>query len=145
MNTHGLHTFDSTVQESNLWLKSVMSRLQVEDPHLAYAALKSTLHVLRDRIGPENAVHLGAQLPMLIRGLYYEGWRLANARTKERHTQDFLDHVTADMPRGMSLDPEPAVRAVFQVLWERLDPGETSKLIGMFPRELRQLWPQPAL
>ena len=77
MSTTGLPVFDTTVQETNLWLKAVMDGLHTDDRHLAYLALRATLHALRDRLGPENAVHLAAQLPMLVRGLYYEGWRLA--------------------------------------------------------------------
>ena len=51
------------------------------------------LHALRDRIGAESAVHLAAQLPMLLRGLYYEGWRMAASQTKERSRAEFFDHV----------------------------------------------------
>ena len=69
----GLDTFDKTVQESNLWLKDVMERLDTRDRHHAYSALRAVLHALRDRIGPESAAHLGAQLPMLLRGLFYAG------------------------------------------------------------------------
>ena len=76
MSTTGLDVFDRTVQETNLWLKSLMEKLVTDDRHVAYFALRATMHALRDRIGPDNAVHLGAQLPMLIRGLYYEGWRM---------------------------------------------------------------------
>ena len=96
----GIHEFDSSVQESNLWVKAVMERLGTEDQHVAYTALKATLHALRDRIRPENAVHLGAQLPMVIRGLYFEGWHMAGAPTKERHMQQFLDHAGWDIPKG---------------------------------------------
>ena len=71
----GLDTFDTTIQESNLWLKDLMEQLGTYDRHHAYSTLRAVLHVLRDCIGPDNAAHLGAQLPMLIRGLYYEGWR----------------------------------------------------------------------
>ncbi len=78
--TTGLAVFDTTVQETNLWLKGIMEGLHTDDRHLAYLALRATLHALRDRLGPENAVHLAAQLPMLVRGLYYEGWRLARRR-----------------------------------------------------------------
>ena len=48
------------------------------------------LHAVRDRIGPENAAHLWARLPMLIRGLYYEGWDPTGKPTKERHEAQFL-------------------------------------------------------
>jgi hypothetical protein len=29
-------------------------------------------------------VHLGAQLPLLVRGIYYEGWHMAGKPTRER-------------------------------------------------------------
>jgi hypothetical protein len=52
---------------------------------------------LRDRIGPANASHLGAQLPMLLRGLYYEGWRMTGAASKERREIEFLEHITQEL------------------------------------------------
>lgn len=145
MNEAAVHVFDSTFHESNRWLKLVMDNLETGDAQRGHAALKGTLHTLRDRIGLESAVALGAQLPMLIRGLYYEGWHGGGGQTKERHTADFLDHVRREMPATVDLDPERAVRAVFETLWQKLDPGETAKLIRMFPIELRSLWPEPAL
>jgi uncharacterized protein (DUF2267 family) len=140
VSTTGLPVFDTTVQETNLWLKAVMEGLHTDDRHLAYLALRATLHALRDRVGPENAVHLAAQLPMLVRGLYYEGWRLAASQTKERTRADFLEHVRSELPRGSALDPNVAVRAVFGVMWEKLDLGEVGKLIDLLPEELKELW-----
>ena len=72
MSATGVDSLDHSIQETNLWLKAVMRRLDTEDRHLAYVALRAVLQALRDRIGPENAVHLAAQLPTLIRGIYYE-------------------------------------------------------------------------
>jgi uncharacterized protein (DUF2267 family) len=140
MSTTGLPVVDTTVQETNLWLKAVMDGLHTDDRHLAYLALRSTLHALRDRLGPDNAVHLAAQLPMLVRGLYYEGWRLAASRTKERTRADFLEHVRSELPRGSALDPNVAARAVFGVMWEKLDLGEIGKVIDLLPEELKELW-----
>ena len=140
MSTTGLPVFDTTVQETNLWLKALMDRLRTGDRHLAYVALRATLHALRDRLGPENAVHLAAQLPMLLRGLYYEGWRLAASRTKERTRAEFVEHVRRELPRGVALDPELAARAVFAVMWEKLDIGEIGKVIELLPAELQELW-----
>jgi uncharacterized protein (DUF2267 family) len=140
MSTTGLPVFDTTVQETNLWLKAIMEGLHTDDRHLAYLALRATLHALRDRLGPENAVHLAAQLPMLVRGLYYEGWRLAASQTKERTRADFLEHLRSELPRGSAIDPNVAVRAVFGVMWEKLDLGEVGKVIDRLPEELKQLW-----
>ena len=140
MSHSGLQVFDKTLQESNIWLKSLMDRLATNDRDYAYAALKATLHALRDRIGPENAVHLAAQLPMLLRGMFYEGWRLANSATRERHMAGFLEHVSQELPKALYNDPEDIVRAVFEVVWERIDSGEVSKLIKILPPELRDLW-----
>ncbi len=89
-------------------------------------------------------MHLGAQLPMLIRGLYYENWRMAATPTKERHKRDFLEHIQAELPRGVELDTEQAARAVFALLWDRLDPGEVHKVVRVLPLELRELWPEAA-
>jgi uncharacterized protein (DUF2267 family) len=103
--------------------------------------LKATLHALRDRLGPENASHLGAQLPMLIRGVFYEGWHMAATPTKERRKQAFLDHVSAEFRGGLGIDAEKAVRAVFEVMWDKIESGEIAKVIKMLPEELRNLWP----
>lgn len=138
--TTGLDVFDTTLQHTNLWLKELMDDLGIDRRH-AYKVLSATLHAVRDRIGPENAVHLGAQLPILIRGFYYEGWHLTATPTKLRHKEDFLDYVSGDVFRGLGIDPERAVRAVFNVMSNRLDPGEIEKLIKLLPEEIRDLWP----
>jgi uncharacterized protein (DUF2267 family) len=140
MSTTGLPVFNTTVQETNLWLKAIMDGLHTDDRHLAYLALRATLHALRDRLGPENAVHLAAQLPMLVRGLYYEGWRMAGTPTKERTRSAFFEHVRGELPQGSAIDPNLAARSVFAVLSEKLDPGEVDKVIDRLPPELRELW-----
>jgi uncharacterized protein (DUF2267 family) len=144
MSTTGLDTFDKTLQETNLWLKSVMRGLDTSDRHLALSALRATLHALRDRVGPQNAVHLGAQLPMLLRGLYYEGWRMAGTPTKARHKEAFLAPIGRALPRGMEIDAERAARAVFDTMWERVSPDEVAKIVRLLPEEVRDLFPRVA-
>jgi uncharacterized protein (DUF2267 family) len=78
---------------------------------------------------------------MLMRGFYYEGWHPGRTPTKQRHTEEFLDYVNGEIFRGLGVDPYQAVRAVFRVMSNRLDPGEVEKLIRLFPNELRELWP----
>ena len=138
--TH-VDSLDRTIQETNVWLKAVTHDLETEDRRLAFMALRAVLHALRDRIVPENAVHLGAQLPMLVRGLFYEGWHMAGTPTKERHKEVFLDHVRWTFGPRVDIDAERMTRAVFDVLWEKIDPGEVAKVINMLPEELRELRP----
>lgn len=141
MSSTGLEVFDKTVQETNLWLKRSMELMETEDRHTAYMAIRAVLHALRDRIGPENSVHLAQQLPMLLRGLFYEGWRMSGTPTKERHKDEFLSHVSAGFPPNLDLDADKATKAVFRVMWEKVDPGEVSKVIRMLPKTLGELWP----
>ena len=141
MGASGLEIFDTTVQETNHWVKLMMEELDTDNRRQAFNALRSGLHVLRDRIGPANAVHLGAQLPMLLRGAYYEGWRLADTPTHERHAGEFLNHVDANLARSSAFDASEVARATFRVLSECVDAGEVDKVKRILPAEIRALWP----
>jgi uncharacterized protein (DUF2267 family) len=143
MSRSGLDVFDTTVQETHRWLKIVMEVLETDNRRMAFAVLRAVLHALRDRIGPANAVHLGAQLPMLLRGAYYEGWHVAGTPTRERHLGPFLEHIGRNLEKW-PIEPAEAARAAFVALAERLDAGEVAKVIGMLPLEIRALWPDYA-
>lgn len=132
--------FDTTLEKTNLWLRDVMTELDWDDRHRAYLALRGVLHALRDRLQPDEAVHLGAQLPMLIRGFYYEGWRPSATPKRERHREQFLDHVREAFPRRVDIDSERVTRAVFAVLARRISKGEMEDVQGMMPEEVRDLW-----
>jgi uncharacterized protein (DUF2267 family) len=144
MSMTGLEVFDSTVHQTNAWLKSLMGKIGTGDRHRAYIALRSTLHALRDRLPPEMAVHLGAQLPMLVRGFYYEEWRMARTPTRERHTEEFLEPIATAFRSDPEIRPEEVAKGVLALLADELDPGEIRKVIGVLPRELRELWPAQA-
>jgi uncharacterized protein (DUF2267 family) len=141
MTGPAIHELDTTLQQANTWLKEIMQRLGTDDARTGLAAMRATLHALRDRIGPENAVHLGAQLPTLIRGIYYESWHPSGTPTKERHKQQFLDHVRKELRTGTPIDPETAIAAVLEVVCEKTAENEAVKLARLFPKDLRELWP----
>jgi uncharacterized protein (DUF2267 family) len=134
---------DHSVQQTNIWLKTLGEELHSQDRHDAYRALRAVLHVLRDRLTAEQAVHLGAQLPTLVRGLYYEGWRHSAKPDSERQPADFAALVAAELPPSMGRDALRVTKAVFSLLAKELDPGETAKIIATMPAPLRSLWPAP--
>ena len=139
MGAIGVTVLDHTVQETNVWLKGVEEEIQLESRQQAYNALRALLHTLRDRLPPEVAIKLGAQLPILIRGIYYEGWHAAQTPTKERHVEAFVDHVWSELPQQFPIDPLTVTRGVFEILWEKLDPGEFEKVLNHLPTALREL------
>lgn len=137
--TTGLDVFDTTVEQTNLWLKDVMGRCGLTERHTAYQLLRATLHAFRDRIGPVHAVHFGAQLPMLIRGFYYEGWQPEKPIPKTRHAEDFLAAIEEAAGRTLGPDLKEKVRAVFSMIADRIDAHEFEKLRKVLPRELHAL------
>lgn len=140
----GHPSFDHTVQEGNLWLKAIAAQLHFEEKRHAYSALRAVLHALRDRLQPQSAVHFGAQLPMVIRGLYYEGWRLADKPSADHTVDEFCARVAKELPPNFPMDARTLSNGVFQVVFEQLDPGESAKVIDQLPVPLRSLWPEIA-
>jgi uncharacterized protein (DUF2267 family) len=141
MSTTGLEVFDTTVHKTNSWLHDLTQILRWPDKHRVYVALRTTLHALRDRLTVIETAHLGAQLPMLIRGFYYEGWDPANKPLKERHREQFLAHIEEQFKNDDSVDPETVARAVFFVLEHRVSQGEIEDIKQILPAEIRDLWP----
>ena len=141
MGTTHHELLSNTLQKTHLWLKDLMEELRWDDQHRAYLALRATLHALRDRLTVDEATHLGAQLPMLIRGFYYEGWSPAGKPVKERRKEEFCAHVKEYFKKEEDIDAEQIVRGVFKVLAKRVTEGEIEDVKHILPPELRELWP----
>lgn len=143
MSVTGVQVFDTTVHLTNAWLKSIMEKAGWVDRQRAYLALRASLHALRDRLSIDQAAHLGAQLPMLVRGFYYEGWHPAGKPLKERHKDVFLAHIHEAFRNDPEIDPERVAKVVFAVIAEHISEGEKKNVLGSLPKELRELWPAP--
>ncbi|MCI0461017.1 MAG: DUF2267 domain-containing protein [Gemmataceae bacterium] len=140
MTQASLAAFDSTLQTTNIWLNDILERLGWPDRYRAYHALRAVLHALRDRLPVEQAAALAAQLPMLVRGFYYEGWHPHGKPLKERHKEEFLAHIAAAFRDDPDVDPERVTRAVLQVLSNHVTSGEIEGVKRSLPPELRALW-----
>ncbi|WGU41270.1 MULTISPECIES: DUF2267 domain-containing protein [unclassified Phenylobacterium] len=134
--TTGLAVFDTTVQETNAWLNQIEAGLPPCGKQDAYQALRTVLHVLRDRLPHEAVLGLSAQLPMLIRGFFLEGWE-PESPLDIHDAADFADEVETRLPEGFPRAGQDVAQAVFAVLRQQLDPGEVSKLARMLPKGLR--------
>lgn len=129
-----IDAFDTTLDKTYHWLNELADELGTSDRHKAYEVLRAFLHALRDRLPVETAVKLGAQLPMLVRGFYYEGWDPTDKPDK-MHLDEFLAYVR----REAKLDPnevEAAVRAASRTLQNHITEGELAKTIGILPNDI---------
>lgn len=143
MSKHGLEVFDHTLQTTYEWINDLLRILNWSDRQKGYLVLRCTLQALRDRLPIELAVKFGAQLPMLIRGFYYEGWIPGETPVKIKNLEEFLEFVSAHATNANlagNTDVEQAVRAVFEVIGNHVSQGEVEHLRRALPPQLATLW-----
>ena len=144
MSTVGLESIDHTVQLTNSWLKRLVDEHHFADRHQAYNALRAVIQALRDQLTTEQALHLSAQFPILVRGIYVEGWHIDPDKKAAGNVEEFALEVTRRLPSQFSRDGKLTAEAVFDLLWKELDPGLVAKLLDELPAQLRSLWPATA-
>jgi uncharacterized protein (DUF2267 family) len=139
MTQSTLDVFEHTIEITHIWLHDLLERLAWRDHHRAYRALRAVLHALRDRLPVNDASHLAAQLPMLVRGFYYEGYHPGDKPLRERTKAEFLAHVKVEFP-DENFDIQRITQAVLQVLAKHVTPGEVEKIRKALPEDIRSLW-----
>jgi uncharacterized protein (DUF2267 family) len=140
MSTTGLDVFDKTVQTTNIWLDEIMERMG-PDRHVAWHILGAVLRALRDRIPVDERAHLAAQLPLLVRGTYYDQWHPAAGIKKSRTEEEFVEYVAEGLKDTRPVNAREATRTVFGVLERHISGGQVDKIIATLPRHIRGLWP----
>lgn len=139
MTQDTLSTFEHTIEITHVWLNDLLERLAWQDQHRAYRAMRAVLHALRDRLSVSDASHLAAQLPMLVRGFYYEGYHPADKPLRERTKAEFLAHIKREF-LDEGFDIERVTRAALNVLSKHITPGEADKIKKILPEDIRSLW-----
>ena len=142
MSTVGLEGLEHTVQVTHTWLNELDAKLEWNNKARAYRLLKAVLHGLRDWLQLNEMADLGAQLPSLLRGAYYEQWRPAITPVKRRTKQDFLARVNESFKQDPLPNTAQAVMAVFELLSKKITPGEIEDVRNGLPEELRMIWPE---
>lgn len=136
----GLDVFDRTIHDTNRWLKEISNELGHPDRQMAYHALRGVLFTMRDRLTPEEAADFASQLPVLIRGIFYEGYRPANKPETFRDRNEWLQRVSTELGKVGGQNPENATRAVFRVINRHVTIGEVDDVRQMLPSTIRDMW-----
>lgn len=139
--------FESYSQKAHEFVKEVATELgNPEDIGHAGRVIKVVFHSIRDTISPEESMHLIAQLPMYIKAVYVDNWKLSGKKEYIRSQEEFLRDLretagrTADKDFG---DDEAAlhkVEALFNVLKRHVSGGEINHIKAQFPAPLAELW-----
>lgn len=134
---------ERTVQKTNVWLRDAMQELEWISVQRSYLALRAVLHALRDRLMTPEVAQFGAQLPIFIRGIYYEGWNPSKTPVKDRRKESFLLQIVGDFAhtRNRNVDAEHVARAIFRVLQKHVPGNELEQVKNLLPHEIRNLWP----
>jgi uncharacterized protein (DUF2267 family) len=133
----------NTVRKTDQWLTEISNLLDWNEKKQAWKALRAVLHTLRDRLTVEASTDLASQLPMLIRGMYFEGWNPTKKPTRIRKIDEFVEAVNkgfSDIDFGDNLEPEDISRAVLKVLSNHVSAGEIEDVIRSLPEGLCELW-----
>lgn len=139
MSSTGFDLFDKTIQTTNIWLDEISERIG-PDRQLAWKVLSTVLHKLRDRLQPDLAAHLGAQLPLLVRGAYYDLYEPSKQPVENAGGDEFVEDVARWLSDARPVDPRDAIATVFDVLDRHISKGQLDKVWNALPKNIRTLW-----
>lgn len=136
-----IKAIQKTIQTSSRYIKLMMESGEFKDNNDAFVLLRASLKALRDRIEPGEAIHLGSQLPALLRGFYFEGWDFSAQQKKSRKIEDFLNEVRNHLNGHDEIDLERAVPVAMKIILDMIDQGEAVQVLHNIPKDIRELYP----
>ncbi|MDH5798762.1 MAG: DUF2267 domain-containing protein [Paracoccaceae bacterium] len=140
MSALGLRIIDESVQTANAWINEVNDRTGWEHKQRAYRLLRAVLHTIRDHLSVDEVAQLAAQLPTLIRGIYYEGWNPSKTPSKIRKADAFIEEVQKAFETDPMADAAESIAAVIATLREHVSPGEMEDVEGNFTDDIREIF-----
>jgi len=140
LSVTGLRSLDRSVIETIEWLKEVKQELLYEDEQDAYQGIRAVLHALRDRLGVQQAAKLAAQMPMVLSGLFYEGWNPAGKPEKIRSSEEFRSRVAEGLPEDKKEEAGLIIKAVFKTMDGRISGGEMEDIKSNLPDNFEEFF-----
>lgn len=139
MSALGLRVIDDAVRTANEWINEVNRRTGWDNKQRSYRLLRAVLHAVRDHLNPDEAAQLAAQMPLLIRGIYYDGWNPSKTPVRERSRDEFIARIQKDFETDPLGDAPEAIAAVMAVLDEHVTAGEMEDVRHAFSESIREL------
>ena len=133
-----VQTLEQTVHQTNNWIISLSETLG-SDEETAFRGLRGYLHTLRDCLDVGEASDFAAQLPMLVRGVYYTGWD--PSRTPQQLNRDeFLDRLSHHAAlRDEDPPADDVAKAVSALLATYMTEGQLTDVVSQLRDDVREL------
>jgi uncharacterized protein (DUF2267 family) len=141
MSAQGLEVIDHTVQLTHEWINEARERLDWTSSRDALRLLRLVLTGLRDHLGHDEVAQLSAQLPLLIRGMFFEGWKPSQTPLKDHDGSQFLARITAQLSEVEGWRGDADITTVLRVIDNRVSSGEIADVKAGLPKTIRTLWP----
>jgi uncharacterized protein (DUF2267 family) len=131
--------FARSDEKAHIWLNELAEELGSGDQHYAYRVLRAFLHALRDRLSVDEAAQLGAQLPIFVRGVFYEGWDPSRTPERARDIDSFLERIAKEAVLAGETEASFATAAASTVLRRHISAGEADSVLHQLPEHVREL------
>ena len=141
MSTQGLEVIDHSVQLTHEWINEVRERLGWDSSRDALRLLRVTLTQIRDHLGHDEVAQLSAQMPLLIRGMFFEGWRPSHTPVRDRNVTHFINAIEDQVGDVLGWRGAADIAAVFLTLDDKVSEGEIRDVKAGLPRAIREMWP----
>lgn len=137
MAVKGLEGIDETVQQTYVWINQVADAFH-GNRHQGFQIIRAFLHELRDHLMLDESAQLAAQLPLLLRGVYFEGWDPSRNLQHERSAEEFMDRFVRES--GIRpMDAPDALAVAARVLRDHISGGEAEEVFKALPAHIRDL------
>jgi uncharacterized protein (DUF2267 family) len=139
MTTTRIDIIDRSVEKAHIWINDLAEELGTEDPHYADRVMRGFLHARRDHLSVDESAALAAQLPIFVRGVYYEAWGPSRTPEHARDLDGFLRRIASEARLAGETEASFGPAAANRVLDRHVSPGEAESVLDVLPEHLREL------
>ncbi|MGP0034624.1 MAG: DUF2267 domain-containing protein [Solirubrobacteraceae bacterium] len=139
MTTARVDIIDRSVEKAHVWINDTAEALGTEDSHHAYRVLRAFLHAVRDHLSVDEAAQLSAQLPIFVRGVFFEGWDPGRTSEHTRDLDSFLAKIAGEAGLAGETEASFAAAAGGRVLRQHVSTGEGASVLRALPQHIREL------
>jgi len=140
MSSTKVTNLDRSIQSTIEWLRDIQEELKWPSEERIYAATKAMLSTLRDRMTVDEVFHLSAQFPLLLKGIFFDGYDPTGKPIDIDNREEFFDIIQNRFEKKSGIDGEVITRAVLRVLYSRVGAGEMDDIKDSMPDDIRGLF-----